>query len=116
MSQEPHAESSRADPNRGPARRIHIAVVTETHPPEINGVARTVGPMVDWLLERGHTIELVRPRQLREPIRAPQPGLVETLVSGAAVPNTQVQVGFALPGRLAAGWRATRPDLVHVVT
>jgi glycosyltransferase involved in cell wall biosynthesis len=96
--------------------RIRISIVTETYPPEINGVARTVGPMVDWLLARGHAIELVRPRQTREPVRPPHPALRETLTAGAAVPRSQVQVGFALPGRLAARWRANRPDLVHVVT
>jgi len=116
MQEEASVEISRAGPRPGSARRIRIAVVTETYPPEINGVARTVGPMVDWLLARGHTVELVRPRQRHEPARARQPGLHETLTLGAAVPRTQVQVGFALPGRLASGWRATRPDLVHVVT
>ena len=116
MPQEPLEETSRAGPDRGPARRIHIAVVTETYPPEINGVARTVGPMVDWLLARGHSVELVRPRQPREPARQGHPALLETLTLGAAVPNSQVQVGFALPGRLASRWRSTRPDLVHVVT
>jgi glycosyltransferase involved in cell wall biosynthesis len=116
MSEQAYSESSRADPDRGPARRIHIAVVTETYPPEINGVARTVGSMVAWLLARGHTVELVRPRQRGEPVRAPHPALRETLTAGAAVPRSQVQVGFAGPGRLAARWRSSRPDLVHVVT
>jgi len=109
-------EIPRPDADRGPARRIRIAVVTETHPPEINGVARTVGPMVDWLLERGHAVELVRPRQRREPVRAPHPALRETLTLGAGISKWQVQVGFALPGTLAARWRSMRPDLVHVVT
>jgi len=102
--------------DRGPARRIRVAVVTETYPPEINGVARTVGPMVDWLLARGHAVELVRPRQRREPVRAPHPALRETLTLGAVIPKWQVQVGFSLPWRLAARWRSMRPDLVHVVT
>jgi len=31
-------------------KRLRVAVVTETYPPEINGVARTVGVMVDALL------------------------------------------------------------------
>src|SRR5262245_6921862 len=105
------AEATRPDPDPGAARRIHIAVVTETYPPEINGVARTVGPMVDWLLARGHRIELVRPRQGREPDRPRHPALHETLTLGAAVPRSQVQVGFALPGTLAARWRSARPDL-----
>jgi len=102
--------------SRAMAQRIRISVVTETYPPEINGVARTVGLMVDWLLARGHAVELVRPRQAREPVREPHPALNETLTLGAAVPRSQVQVGFALPGRLAARWRTHRPDLVHVVT
>ncbi len=63
--------------NPGPPRRLRIAVVTETYPPEINGVARTIGLTVDWLLARGHAVELVRPRQRREPVRAPHPGLVK---------------------------------------
>src|SRR5262245_21810952 len=116
MSQQAYLDMSRTGPQRKPARRIRIAVVTETYPPEINGVARTVGPMVDWLLERGHLIDLVRPRQPGESPRPPRPGLQETLTLGAAVPQSQVQIGFALPGRLASLWRTTRPDLVHVVT
>ena len=116
MSEEARLDVSRAGPERKPGRGIRIAVVTETYPPEINGVARTVGPMVEWLLARGHTIDLVRPRQRPEPPRAPHPALHEFLTGGAAVPRSQVQVGFALPGTLAARWRAVRPDLVHVVT
>jgi glycosyltransferase involved in cell wall biosynthesis len=117
MPEEARLEMSRTGPERrGPARRIRIAVVTETYPPEINGVARTVGPMVEWLLARGHSIDLVRPRQRVEPQRARLPNLREMLTLGASVPRTQVQVGFALPGTLAARWRETRPDLVHVVT
>jgi len=79
MSQQAHLEMSRTGPERKPARRIRIAVVTETYPPEINGVARTVGPMVEWLLARGHLIDLLRPRQPGETRRPPQPGLQETL-------------------------------------
>jgi glycosyltransferase involved in cell wall biosynthesis len=116
MSEQARLDMSRTGPRRKPGRRIRIAVVTETYPPEINGVARTVGPMVEWLLARGHAIELVRPRQRGEPVGAAHPALRETLTSGAAVPRSQVQVGFALPGTLAANWRAARPDLVHVVT
>jgi len=116
MPQQAHLDMSRTGPERKPARRIRIAVVTETYPPEINGVARTVGPMVEWLLARGHTIDLVRPRQRGEPVGVSHPALRETLTAGAAVPRSQVQVGFAFPGALAAKWRAGRPDLVHVVT
>src|SRR5215831_7793773 len=112
MPQQVHLEMSRTGPQRKPARTIRIAVVTETYPPEINGVARTVGPMVDWLLAQGHSIDLIRPRQRPEPERASHPELRETLTLGASVPRSQVQIGFALPSTLAARWRAERPDLV----
>jgi glycosyltransferase involved in cell wall biosynthesis len=110
------AETSGAGASQAPPRRLRIAVVTETYPPEINGVARTIGLTVDWLLARGHSVELVRPRQRREPVRAPHPGLSETHTLGVIIPRWQVQLGFELPGRLAARWRSMRPDLVHVVT
>ena len=35
------------------ATRLRVAVVTETYPPEVNGVARTIALMVDALLARG---------------------------------------------------------------
>ena len=42
---------------------LRIALVTETYPPEINGVAMTLGRMVEGLRSRGHFVQLVRPRQ-----------------------------------------------------
>ena len=42
---------------------MKIAMVTETYPPEVNGVARTVQEMVEGLRRRGHDIRLARPRQ-----------------------------------------------------
>jgi hypothetical protein len=47
-------------------RSLRIAIVTETYPPEINGVAMTIGRMVAGLQNRQHQIQLVRPRQHRE--------------------------------------------------
>ena len=43
-------------------RILRIAVVTETYPPEINGVAITINRMVQGLHQR-HVVELIRPRQ-----------------------------------------------------
>lgn len=48
-------------------RPLRVAVVTETFPPEVNGVARTVGLMVDALRRRGHRVQVVRPRQKSDP-------------------------------------------------
>lgn len=44
-------------------RALDITFVTETYPPEVNGVAMTVGRLVGGLSERGHRVSVVRPRQ-----------------------------------------------------
>ena len=50
--------------NFEPAQRfLRIAVVTETWPPEVNGVAVTLAKLVHHLGLRHHTIQLIRPRQ-----------------------------------------------------
>src|SRR5271155_4191514 len=41
----------------------HICVVTETYPPEINGVALTLANLVKGLLARGNAVSVVHPRQ-----------------------------------------------------
>ena len=45
------------------APSLHIALISETFPPEINGVANTLGRLVDGLRGRGHRVQLIRPRQ-----------------------------------------------------
>ena len=50
-----------------PARRF--ALVTETYPPQINGVANTLGQLCSGLLGRQHQLQLIRPAQ-----RGEQPG------------------------------------------
>jgi len=99
-------------------RALRVAVVTETYPPEINGVARTVGLMVEALLKRGHEVQLIRPRQGREAgRRADGAALRERLVAGMSIPfYRHLQMGFASHGALADEWQQWRPDLVHVVT
>ena len=39
-------------------RKMRVAMVTETYPPEINGVAMTMGRIVAGLQARGHTVQL----------------------------------------------------------
>jgi hypothetical protein len=45
---------------------LHLVLVTETYAPEINGVAMTLGRLVDGLAKRGHRLTIVRPRQRHE--------------------------------------------------
>lgn len=100
-----------------PPRSLTIAVVTETYPPEINGVALTIGRLVQGLLARGHQITLTRPRQGRADAGCPQPGLRETLVHGLPLPGYPgLQFGLPAKRRLLRQWRRQPPDVVQVVT
>lgn len=95
------------------AQPLHLALVTETYPPEVNGVAMTVGRMADGLRQRGHRVELVRPRQAGD-LAEPADTL---LVRGLGIPNyPELRFGLPAKGRLLKRWRAERPDLVVAVT
>jgi len=96
---------------------LHVAVVTETWPPEVNGVAMTLGRMVQGLLARGHRVSLTRPRQHAYDMASPAPRLTTTLVRGLPIPG-YAGLKFGLPARrlLCRQWRAERPDVVQVAT
>jgi glycosyltransferase involved in cell wall biosynthesis len=101
----------------GAGNALRVAVVTETYPPEVNGVARTVGLVVDALCERGHDVQLVRPRQRVERALPFQKGLRERLVTGFPIPfYRHLQIGIAPPRLLHREWMRRRPDVVQVVT
>jgi glycosyltransferase involved in cell wall biosynthesis len=95
---------------------MRIAVVTETFPPEVNGVAMTLGRIVEGLLQRGHALQVVRPRQGRESAD-PREGLDQVLSHGIPLP-TYGELRFGLPSksRLIKLWSERRPDIVHVAT
>lgn len=96
---------------------MHVALVTETFPPEVNGVAMTLGRMADGLSRRGHRVQIVRPSQQPVVLFPEHPSRDELLVGGLPIPRYP-GLRFGLPaGRaLLAAWRATRPDIVHVAT
>jgi glycosyltransferase involved in cell wall biosynthesis len=98
-------------------RRLRIAVVTETCLPEINGVAMTMGRLVDGLREREHTIQLVRPRQFPGEVPSRAPYFEEVLHRGLAIPGYDVlKLGFPARRKLLRLWKLKRPDVVHIVT
>ncbi|WP_290889147.1 glycosyltransferase family 1 protein [Arenimonas sp.] len=93
---------------------MHIELVTETYPPDVNGVALTVQSLEHGLRQQGHTVGIVRPQRDDESPR-PDPGLL--LVEGAPIPRYP-GLRFGLPAgkRLAARWMAQRPDAVYIAT
>ena len=65
---------------------MRIAIITETYPPEINGVSLTLARMVDGLHRRNHDLQLVRPRQTRDEAGERFPRFHEVLVRGLPIP------------------------------
>ncbi|ATE59861.1 glycosyltransferase family 4 protein [Thauera sinica] len=97
--------------------RLRIALVTETYPPEINGVAMTLQRMVDGLIGRGHRVQLIRPRQARSDVAQSSGDYEEMLSRGWKLPRYD-GLRFGLPAKaaLVRAWSRQRPDLVHVAT
>ena len=94
---------------------MRVAIVTETYPPEINGVALTVAGFVRGLRQGGHDVQVIRPHQpvaddTSEPI-------TDVLVRGMRIPRYP-GLRFGLPARkrLETLWKSGRPDAVYVAT
>ena len=93
---------------------MRVAYVTETYPPEINGVALTADRFVRGLRARGHSIDLVRPRQRHE---SKYETSNEWRSPGIAIPMyPDLRIGLPLISRLKQRWSSARPELVHVAT
>ncbi|MET0551368.1 MAG: glycosyltransferase family 1 protein [Xanthomonas sp.] len=91
---------------------MRYAIVTETYPPEVNGVALTVQGLELGLRARGHTVDVVRPRQAGD---ADPTDL--RLVRGAALPRYPgLKFGLPAPRRLTRLWQAAPPDAVYIAT
>jgi glycosyltransferase involved in cell wall biosynthesis len=103
-----------------PAARhsLRVAFVTETYPPEVNGVSLTVARVVEGLHRRGHDLQLVRPRQ-RGAAEAAQAlaRFDEVLMRGLPVPRyPQLRMGVPSKRQLVRLWSLQRPDVVHIAT
>ena len=94
---------------------MRIGIVSETYPPEINGVALTVHSLAVGLAARGHSIDLIRPRQA-EP-HTDEAGIDVLSVRGGALPRYP-GLRFGLPAHrtLRQHWTAQRPDAIYVAT
>jgi glycosyltransferase involved in cell wall biosynthesis len=101
-----------------PARMSwRIAYITETYPPDINGVAVTVAKTVESLRARGHVLQLIRPRNAADVGQHKPDPMHEFLVRGAPIPlYKQLKLGLPAKRALIQLWSRHRPDLVHIAT
>ena len=96
---------------------MKLALVTETYLPEINGVAMTLDRLARGLAGRGHSVEVIRPRQGKTDAGAAAGNPRHWLVPGLPLLfYPALRIGLPVGRRLRHRWTAARPDVVHVAT
>ena len=98
-------------------RALRIAVVTETYPPEVNGVSLTIARVVEGLRDRGHDLQLIRPRQQADDQADSGERFHEMLLRGLPIPRyPHLKMGLPAKPTLTRLWSLRRPDVVHIAT
>ncbi|MGB0370305.1 MAG: glycosyltransferase family 4 protein [Opitutales bacterium] len=97
---------------------MKICLVTETFPPEVNGVAMTNCRLADGMADRGHRIFVIRPRQKKENKElSSHAGVSEYTVPGVPlVGYPGIQMGLPVYFRLKRMFEKFQPDVVHIAT
>ena len=105
-------------PTVGGARSpMRVTVVTETYPPEVNGVALTLQRMLEGLRARRHVVQLVRLRQHADDLPRRARGFHEVLMRGLPIPRyPHLRMGVPCAQKLERLWAMQRPDVVHIAT
>jgi glycosyltransferase involved in cell wall biosynthesis len=96
---------------------VNLTFVSETFPPEVNGVAMTFGNLARELGRRGHAVTVCRPNRPDLQSGERVTNITELTFPGFPIPGYPL-LRFGLPARrrLIRQWQQHRPDLVHVVT
>jgi glycosyltransferase involved in cell wall biosynthesis len=94
---------------------LQIALVSETFPPEVNGVANTLSHLCAGLSARGHQLQLVRPRQNSDGDRRSDAKLL--LTQGWPLPGySGLKWGLSARPILHKHWQQQRPDVLYIAT
>ncbi len=95
---------------------MKIALITETYPPEVNGVAMTNQRLVRGLIQLGHSVLLIKPKR-KDAIPSDDSSLEIFEVFGVPIPNyAGLKLGLPMPGQLKRVFSTAKPDVVHVAT
>lgn len=96
---------------------VSISIVTDTFPPDINGVAMTLERLAAGLIRRGHPVEVIHPGRRGEPSENPRGAFQEWVVPGFRVPGLgQAGMGWPQGSQLRERWSARRPGVIYVAT
>ena len=96
---------------------MKICLVTETFPPEVNGVSTTLNQLVTGLVAKGHRLHVIRPRQSKNDESGKGKAFSEDLVKGIPIPGYDVlKMGLAGFHQLKRNWESFCPDIIHIAT
>lgn len=98
------------------AVEMRIGIVTETYPPEVNGVALMLASLTGGLADLGHAVTVIRP-QRKGARDAGAPGVTIVPVPGAPLPAyPALRFGLPVLRRIRRVWEADSPDAVYIAT
>ena len=88
---------------------MRIEIVTDTFPPDVNGVAMTLGKLTENLKLAGHYVHIIHTGDSVK--------LGETRFRSMSLPGYKaVRVGLPSPLQLSKRWKQKRPDVIYVAT
>ncbi len=96
---------------------MKLTLVTETFPPEVNGVAMTLERLCLGMAARHHTVQVIRPRQMGDDDRGREGPLDHLTVPGVPLPRYKgLRMGLPVLWTLGRAFMRSRPDVVHIAT
>jgi glycosyltransferase involved in cell wall biosynthesis len=103
--------------SKEPSAAMRISLVTETFPPEVNGVARTLFNLLTGLKDRGHKIQVIRPRQRDKELPHSTQGILQFPVLSIPLPGYRgLRMGLPSRSRIIRIWKKSPPDVVYIAT
>ena len=101
---------------------MRLSIVTDTFPPDVNGVANTLRRLQVLMRARGHAVEVILPGDLLDaavgagmvPADEPSSGL---RLAAVPLPGYKgLRIGLPSRSALVKHWRVHRPDVIYVAT
>lgn len=92
---------------------MRILLFTDTYRPEVNGVAMTLGRLVDYLQKNSHPVKVVAPHPAQPSQDEPH---IYRSYSLPFLPYPECRVAIPNPFTLQKELRDFQPDLCHLAT
>ncbi|MFM7319584.1 MAG: glycosyltransferase family 4 protein [Isosphaeraceae bacterium] len=97
---------------------MKLALITETFPPQINGVSRTLGQLADFMVAQGHELLVIQPeyQEKKSVLRKPSNLTIVSLPAIALPFYKEIVVPRPPYGVMRTVLNDFQPDLVHIAT